>query len=108
MLGEPRGRSLMEGRYGRIGSGEQSVSIRGEQVGIEELLSRMGLNFDDAKPIDLVAVSEDRFVLRYYDGQDQRIVAHEFDDQLRFQGEIRAHVAEWIGEEAYYSLFSGH
>ena len=47
-------------------------------------------------------------MVRYYDGQDQRVVAHEFDGELKFVDEMRAHVAEWIGEEAYFAFFGGH
>jgi hypothetical protein len=50
-------------------------------------------------------VSDERYVLRYYDGEDQRIVAHEFDSDFRFLGEIRAHIAEWIGEDGYFEWF---
>ena len=107
-MNEPRGRALMESLYGPIGTGSQSLSIAGTEYGIDELLFRMGLNFDDSKPIDLVTVSPGLYVVRYYDGQDQRVVAHEFDAQFNFVREIRGHVAEWIGEESYYSLFSGH
>jgi len=107
-MSELRGRALMESRLGPIGCGTQTVLIHGQEWDIEALLFRMGLNFDDAKPIDLVTLPEGHYAVRYYDGQDQRIVAHEFDSDLRFVGEIRAHVAEWIGEDAYYKLFSGH
>ena len=51
---------------------------------------------------------ENRYAVRYYDGQDQRVVAHEFDGDLKFVDETRAHVAEWIGEEAYFAFFGGH
>ncbi len=105
---EGRGRKLMEGRFGPIGTGKQEMTIAGTTYGIEDLLFRMGLLFDDAKPIDLVATAEGTYVVRYYDAQDQRVVAHEFDAELRFINEFRAHVAEWIGEDAYFSLFSGH
>ena len=98
----------MESLYGPIGSGAQRLAIGGREYSMDELLFRMGLNFDDAKPIDLVTTSEGRYVVRYYDGQDQRVVAHEFDANFNFVGEIRGHVAEWIGEDSYYSLFSGH
>lgn len=98
----------MEARYGPIGAGAQSMSIGGTEYTVDEVLFRMGLNFDDAKPIDLLAVTGGHYVVRYYDGQDQRVVAHEFDQQFRFVGEIRGHVAEWIGEDSYFSLFSGH
>jgi len=103
-----RGRALIEARFGLLGAGAQRLSINGEECEIEDLLFRMGLLFEDAKPIDLQEIGENRYVVRYYDGQDQRVVAHEFDRDLRFIGETRAHVAEWIGEEAYFSLFSGH
>ncbi len=105
---DDRGRSLIEERFGPLGAGTQQVSIGGEKLGIDEVLHRMGLDFDDAKPIDLVVVAENRYAVRYYDNQDQRIVAHEFDAQMHFLGETRAHIAEWIGENAYFSLFGGH
>jgi hypothetical protein len=98
----------MESRYGPLGSGVQKVSIGGTEYTIDEILFRMGLMFDDAKPVDLIVLPEDRYVVRYYDGQDQRVVAHEFDGNFNITGEIRGHVAEWIGEESYFSLFSGH
>ncbi len=105
---ELRGRPLIESRFGALGCGSQHVSIRGQEYDIPALLAHMGLNFEDAKPIDVQALGGDRFVLRYYDGQDQRVVAHEFDQQFHFIAETRAHIAEWIGDDAYFSLFSGH
>ncbi len=105
---ELRGRALIEARFGPIGKGAQHLVIGGTDYSIDDLLFRMGLNFDDAKPIDLIEITPNHYVVRYYDGQDQRIVAHEFDGNLRFLEETRAHIAEWIGEDAYFSLFSGH
>ena len=99
---------MIEARFGPLGCGTQFLTLGGEQLGMDELLHRMGLDFDDAKTIDLIIVSENRYAVRYYDGQDQRVVAHEFDAEMHFLGETRAHVAEWIGEEAYFSLFGGH
>ncbi len=105
---ELRGRALMEARFGPLGTGAQRLVIQGAECEIEDLLFRMGLLFDDAKPIDLLEIGPGHYVVRYYDGQDQRIVAHEFDAELHFLSEARAHIAEWIGEDAYFSLFSGH
>lgn len=107
-MAELRGRALMESRYGPLGCGAQVLTIQGVNYTLEELLFHMGLNFEDARGIDILTVSAAHYVVRYYDGQDQRLVAHEFDDQFRFLGELRAHIAEWIGEEAYFALFSGH
>lgn len=98
----------MESRFGPIGAGAKVLSLHGEVLTIEDLLFRMGLMFDDARPIDVITISEARFAVRYYDAQDHRIVAHEFDSDLHFLGEVRAHIAEWIGDSAYFALFSGH
>ena len=107
-LEELRGRALIEARFGPLGTGAQRLTIKGVECEIEDLLFRMGLLFEDAKPIDLMEIGTNHYVVRYYDGQDQRVVAHEFDGDLRFMAESRAHIAEWIGEDAYFSLFSGH
>ena len=98
----------METRYGPLGSGAQHLVINGEIYSVPELLHCMGLDFEDSRAIDALTIADGIFVVRYYDGQDQRIVAHEFDSAFHFVHELRAHIAEWIGENAYFSLFSGH
>ena len=98
----------MESRFGPLGCGAQSVVILGVDYTLDDLVSHMGLNFEDSRPIDVQTLPAGHYAVRYYDGQDQRIVAHEFDAEFHFLGEIRAHIAEWIGEDAYFSLFSGH
>jgi len=107
-MGELRGRALMESRYGPLGSGEQALTIGGVSYELAELMSQMGLHFDDSRAIDVLTLSEGHFVIRYYDAQDQRVVAQEFDAKFHLLRENRAHSAEWLGEEAYFSLFSGH
>ncbi len=102
------GRALIESRFGPLGCGGKILTIAGVDYTLAELLFRMGLDFDDSRGIDALALSDGRYVLRYVDGQDQRVVAHEFDADFRFLGETRAHIAEWIGEKAYFSFFSGH
>jgi hypothetical protein len=104
----PRGRALIESRYGPLGSGAQSLTIRGVQYVLVDLMSQMGLNFDDSRAIDVLTPPEGHYVIRYYDAQDQRVVAQEFDANFHLLRETRAHSAEWLGEEAYFSLFSGH
>jgi hypothetical protein len=36
------------------------------------------------------------------------VVAQEFGADFHLLQENRAHIAEWLGEDAYFSLFSGH
>lgn len=107
-VAELRGRDLIETRYGPLGSGEQRITIAAVVYSLAELMSRMGLNFDDSRPIDVLPLPEGCYVLRYYDGQDQRVVGQEFDADFHLLVEVRAHIAEWLGEGAYFSPFSGH
>ncbi|MGD0468337.1 MAG: hypothetical protein ABSA54_08180 [Terriglobales bacterium] len=105
-MSDLRGRPLIENRFGKLGSGHDSVVIGDEEYDLQTLLARMDLAFEDAWPIDVQVVSEGHFCVRYYDGQDQRIVAHEFDASFVFVAETRGHIAEWIGDEAYYEWFA--
>ena len=98
-MSELRGRALIESRFGPLWSGQQAVTVDGTEYDIAALTFRMGLNFEDARTIDVLEVSVGRFVVRYYDGEDQRIVAHEFDERFRILREKRAHRAEWLGED---------
>jgi len=104
-MSELRGRALIESRFGKLGCGQRSVVIGEVEYDIPTLLARMDLDFEDSWPIDVQALPENRFCLRYYDGQDQRIVAYEFDAEFAFLAETRGHIAEWIGEDAYYEWF---
>ena len=101
-MSDLRGRPLIESRFGKLGSGQDSVVIGDAEYDLDTLLARLDLAFEDSWPIDAQVVAEGHFCVRYYDGQDQRVVAHEFDANFTFVGETRAHVAEWIGEEAFY------
>lgn len=104
-MNEPRGRALIESRYGPLWSGRQVITVNGAEYDLAALLFHLGLNFEDSRGIDVLEVSAECYVVRYYDGEDQRVVAHEFDGGFRFLGEIRAHIAEWIGEDGYFEWF---
>jgi hypothetical protein len=68
----------------------------------------MGLNFDDSRAIDAVELQNGRYVFRYYDGQDQRVVALEFDADFRNLSEVRAPFPQWNGDEEYFPQYCGH
>ncbi len=104
-MADLRGRSLIEHRFGRLGSGQDSVVIGDAEYDLPTLLARLDLGFEDSWPVDVQVVSDGHFCVRYYDGQDQRIVAHEFNASFAFIAETRGHIAEWVGEDAYYQLF---
>jgi len=107
-MNAPRDREVIERRFGPLGSGEQSLAIRGVNYSLAQLLSQIGAEFDDSKPIDALAITEGHYVLRYIDGQDQRVVAAEFDDDFRLLGELRASLSEWEGDDSNLAYYSGH
>ncbi len=47
-----KGPALMESRYGPLGSGRQSLTVKGVVYSVPELLVSMALNFDDSRAID--------------------------------------------------------
>jgi hypothetical protein len=102
---ELHGRALIESRFGRLGKGLDLIVIHDAEYDLDTLLARMDLKLEDTWAIDAVIVSDNLYCVRYYDGQDQRIVAHEFDGDFRFVRETRGHIAEWIGDENYYEWF---
>lgn len=101
-------RELIERRYGALGCGAERIIILDAAYSTFDLLVCMGLNFDDSRPIDVLMLSEDRYVFRYYDGQDQRVVAIEFDARFRRLTEIRARFPEWLGDDDCYPQYCGH
>lgn len=103
-----RDRDIIEDRFGPLGSGAQSLTIRGVTYSLARLLSQIGAEFDDSKPIDALALPGERYVLRYLDGQDLRVVACEFDAGFHLLGETRASITEWEGDEANPAHYSGH
>ena len=102
------GPALIESRYGPLGSGAQALTVKDVVYSVSDLLVRMGLNFDDSRAIDALTLANGRYVFRYYDGQDQRVVALEFDADFRPLSEVRAQYPEWIGDVEYYPQYCGH
>ena len=103
-----KGPALIESRYGPLGSGGETLTIKDVVYSVSDLLVHLGLNFDDSRAIDALTLPDGRYVFRYYDGQDQRVVAVEFDADFRSLSEVRAQFPEWIGDEEYYPQYSGH
>jgi hypothetical protein len=108
MAEELHGRALMESRYGPLGCGQPRLTLAGAALDVDQLLARLGLKFDDTRAIDAQRLKDGTCVVRYLDAQDQRVVAVEFDEELRIGREVRAHYAEWVGDEAFFSFYGGH
>jgi len=101
-------RDRIEGRFGPLGSGAQNLVIRGLTYSLSQLLAQIGAEFDDSKPIDALALPDGRYVLRYIDGQDLRMVASEFDADFRVLVETRARITDWEDDGSSFDYYSGH
>lgn len=93
---------------GTPGSGGQVVIVGGVVYTAPELLVRMALDFDDSRAIEAYALAEGRWVFRYYDGQDQRLVTLELDQSFRILGEKRDWFPEWSADGECYPQHCGH
>lgn len=96
-------KELIEGQYGRLWSGTDTVTVGGASLGGKEVLKAIDLLAGDIVMIDMVELGLDRFALRYYDGDDRCVVVLEMDDTFRILKEHRAHIAEWL-EDTYHGI----
>ncbi len=95
-------RKSMEKRFGEIGTGLADLSINGHRYDLYQLLKKVGMDYEDIRPIDAHYVDgTDRFAIRYFDLEERVIVAYEFDAEFGYRAEQRAHIDEWMGEEYY-------
>ena len=95
----------MDRRFGPLGCGVRHLVVGDRGYTLREVMVRLDLAFEGCRTIDGFHMGPTHFAIRYYDPEDQRIVAYEFDREFRYLAEMRVHIAEWIGEEA---LAPGH
>ena len=93
-----RRREIFEARFGGLGTGVRLLTVGEHAFTLAELMERLGLTADGCRCIDARQLGTDRFVIRFLDAEEQRIVAYEFDRRFRYLAETRVHVAEWIGD----------
>ncbi len=71
---------------------------------LDEVMHRLGLDFDGNRVIDAPPVGSNHAV-RYFDGEERRIVCMEFSDDFRYVEERRVHIAEWLGDEYFETVW---
>jgi len=103
-VGLPQDRAVMEERFGFLGTGQQAVMIRNRVYLLHEILEKIGLAYEDVKPIDAFDMGDGRFAIRYFDFEERLIVVYEFEDNFKYLQHIKSHIAEWMGEEEYWNF----
>lgn len=97
-------KEIIENSYGLLWSGGDNVLINGKEVTAKDILKAFDISLEDAVPIDILQVDGDRYAVRFYDGDDRRIVVMEFNSALSIKKEYRAHIAEWLTDDVYMKI----
>jgi len=94
-------KELIETRFGPLWSGKAEIPFPGGVRTLRDVKRALDLAGEDVMAIDLHELPGGTFVFRYYDGDDRRIVALVCDAEGGILEELRAHIAEWLGELYY-------
>ncbi len=96
-------RTLMERRYGVLGSGRSALRIAGREYRLREIFARWMLDVEGILSIDAGDLGDGRYWIRFLDGDDRRFVVFEFDGGFDILSEMRADSLEWEGDDFFHS-----
>jgi hypothetical protein len=94
-------RKKIEERYGPIGTGVKVLFMRGIPMSLKRISRKLMLSFQDLVPIDAGTFPDGRHWIRYYEGEQRKVVVMEFDGDFNFVGEYGADIMDWIGDEYF-------
>jgi hypothetical protein len=101
-------RAAFESQYGPLGTGAPRVRAREGTLELVEVMRRLGLDFDGNRPIDAPAAGDGRHAIRYFDAEERRMVCCVFSEDFRFIEEHRVHIAEWLGDAYFQTVWEVH
>ena len=96
-------KELIETRFGPLWSGKTEIAFRGGVRTLRDVKRALDLTGEDVMGIDLHELQDGTFAFRFYDGDDRRIAVLVCDAEGGILEELRAHIAEWLGELYYES-----
>ncbi len=94
-------RRTIEERYGPIGTGAKVLFLKGAPASLARIARRMALSHADLVPIDAGTLSDGRRWIRFYEGEQRKVIAIEFDDDFNILGENGADIMDWLGDEYF-------
>lgn len=96
-----RGRKTIEERYGRIGTGNKVLFLKGMPMSLRKISRKLMLQYEDLIPIDGGAFPDGRYWIRYYDGEQRKVLAIEFSGEFDIVGENGADIMDWLGDDYF-------
>jgi len=102
-------REEFERRYGPLWSGASSLSIGDATHELDDVMQRMGFGFEGIRLIDAPSLQNGRYAVRFFDGEERRIVCIEFAADINsVLEEHRVHIAEWLGDAYFETEWEVH
>ena len=96
-------KELIETRFGPLWSGKPEIAFLDGVRTLRDVKRALDLTGEDVMAIDLHELPGGTFAFRFYDGDDRRIVVLVCDEEGGILEELRAHIAEWLGDLYYES-----
>ena len=93
----------IEKRFGPLWSGKTEIAFRDGVRTFRDVKRALDLTGEDVMGIDLHELPGGTFAFRFYDGDDRRIAVLVCDADGGILEELRAHIAEWLGDLYYES-----
>ncbi len=94
-------RRTIEERYGPIGTGAKLLFLQGVPMGLIKISRKLALLYDDLVPIDAGTLPSGCHWIRFYEGEQRKVMVLEFDGEFNFVGETGADIMDWIGDEYF-------
>ncbi len=94
-------RRRIEERYGKIGTGAKVLFLDGLPMGLARISRKLMLSYEDLIPIDAGTLGEGRSWIRYYEGEQRKVIVIEFDRAFAIVGETGADIMDWLGDDYF-------
>ncbi len=94
-------RRAIEQRYGKIGTGAKLLFLGGLPMGLAQVSRKLMLSHEDLIPIDAGTLADGRHWIRYYEGEQRKVIVIEFDGEFAIVGESGADIMDWLGDDYF-------
>jgi len=101
---EPRmsiGRRTIEERYGPIGTGNKVLFLQGIPMSLAKVSRKLMMQYEDLIPIDAGTLSAGHHWIRFYEGEQRKVLAIEFTGEFDIVGENGADIMDWLGDDYF-------
>jgi len=97
------GKTRMVKKYGEIREETGSISVRGVEYRLKQILARWMMDVPEVWTLDGGELGEDRYWIRFLDADDRYVVVFEFDGKFDILSEMRVDSMAWEGERFFTS-----